>query len=207
MAIIGVIETELRASSRHESGGLGPLFKKTTVVAPFEAGEFLSRTLRAFERLGGMSVVNLFIDDEDLLTEEHGDEVTIAQAREVLDASFARDGREFTVMFAHRDRTHEYTISAEGSTEHELGDPTFVVLATLGLPVTDEDAGDLDQIELAEDEDADEGEDGLALVEALLRRLLGELDKELALADPDLRVWDEDVGNPASPPRGIEWAG
>jgi hypothetical protein len=220
MAIIGVIEAELQASTRHESGGIGPLFKKNIVVAPFETGEFLSRTLTALGKIEGLTVANLFVDEEDLLAEEEEDEISVAAAQEIVDASFLDDADEFTVMCAYREGNLTYTVSAEGSREHDEGDPTLVVLASLVLPpweeqgVYDEEEEPLeegDELAPVEDDltfvDEEDGPDYIAKMEALMQRLQREVDKELALADPDLRVWNEEVGDVSSPQRGVEWAG
>jgi len=214
MAIIGVIEAELQGSTRHESGGIGPLFKKTTVVAPFETGEFLSRTLTALGKLEGMTVANLFVDEEDLLLEEEDDEISIAAAQEIVDGSFLDDANEFAVMCAYSQDDLSYTITAEGSREHDEGDPTFVVLASLALPTWEEREAAFGEEELAPveddvtfDDDEDDDFDYEARMEKLMQRLQRELDKELALADAYLRVWDEELGSTSNPPHGVEWAG
>ncbi len=218
MALIGVIEAELQASSREKAGGFGPLFQKTWVRTPFRTGEFLSRTLRAFQKLGTASVASLFAGDEDLLAGLDDEEVAIGNAIDLVEGLFDDDVADFSIMLTHTEDGLAYVTSVEGSAEHELGDPALAVLvnATVAEPEESDrepsEVDDADEMYSEQDEERqEEGPDDWALLEAFLHRLQGELDRELALLEPDVRIWEEDTPDPADlragPSVPTPWAG
>jgi hypothetical protein len=211
MPITGVIETEVQASTEEQAGGVGPFFKKTRVRAPFRAPEFLARVLRAAQKAGIGSVAALFVGEEDLLGDLDDEEVAIDVAIERVEGSFFDDTSVFSAMLTHREGGLLHVISAEGTTEYDLGEPALVVLDT-ATPDEAEEAAPATEDWEEEDEGApapaeddllweeEEAPDYVAQVETFLRRLLGEMDKELALLEPDLAVWEEEVADPTRLP-------
>ena len=212
MAILGVIEAEVQASTEEKFGGIGPLFQKTWVRTPFSAPEFLARALRAFQKAGVGSVAALFVGDEDLLADIDDEEVALDVAIERVQGSFFDDTLVFSAMLTQREGALLHVISAEGTTEYELGEPALVVLDTATVepeesePAAEEwEKDDGPELAPAEDDllwDEEDGPDYVALVEAFMQRLLGELNKELALLEPDVEVWEEDVADPTRAPLG-----
>ena len=131
MAIIGVIEAELQASSEEQTGGIGPLFKETRVITPFAAGEFASRALKAMQMAGVRSVAALFVGEEDLLAEQRDEEIAIDKALKLIAAGdFDEIAIDFSAMLAHGEHDLELSISVEGSAEYEKGEPALAVLVT-----------------------------------------------------------------------------
>ncbi len=208
MAIVGAIEAELQGSSEYVTGGIGPFFKAERVEAPFGVGEFLSRALRGFRRVGDFGVANLFVDEEDLLLDQE-DEIGLDEALALVEEQAFEEAAAFTVTLTSEDEALAYIFTVDGSSDHELGEPSFTVLVAaepLESPLDDEDAASVEQEPeeaLAEedafadpDEPGDAGADELSQVEAFLEKLRRALDSELALRDPEVRVWWEDAPDP-----------
>jgi hypothetical protein len=209
MAIIGVIEAELQSSTEEQSGGIGPLFKETRVVTPFAVGELATRALKAMQKVGVESVAALFVGEDDLLAEEEDEEIAIGRALKLIEGGdFGEDAIDFSAVLPHLHQDLDLSITVEGSAEYEQGEPALAVLAT-GTELEPEGG------EAASEEDWEEGalEDGIedrapdepivttlapdyqAQMQTFLERLRVELDKELALAEPDLRVWEEETAD------------
>ena len=210
MAIIGVIEAELQASSEEQTGGIGPLFKETRVITPFAVGELASRALKAMQKVGVRSVVALFVGEADLLAEQEQEEIAIDKALKLIAAGdFHEIAIDFSAMLAHGHQDLELSISVEGSAEYEKGEPALAVLVT-GTELEPEGAQEAGEgwEEKALDEEAGSsvgepdvselGPDYLGQMETFLERVRVELDKELSLLDPDVRVWEEETADPAS---------
>lgn len=212
MAIIGVIEAELQSSSEEQTGGIGPLFKETRVITPFAVGELASRALRAMQKAGVRSVAALFVGEDDLLAEQEQEEIAVDKALKLIAAGeFDEEAIDFNAMLSHADGDLALSISVEGSAEYEQGEPALAVLVTGTTPELDEgpavEGEWQEEVDVEVDEGAGlpEGEpvvlelapDYLAQMEAFLERLRSELDKELALLDPDVRVWEEETADPA----------
>ncbi|MEX1255855.1 MAG: hypothetical protein WEE64_16110 [Dehalococcoidia bacterium] len=206
MAIIGVIEAELQSSSEEQTGGIGPLFKETRVVTPFAVGELATRALKAMQKAGVKSVAALFIGEADLLAEQKDEEIGVDKALKLVVAGdFDEIAIDFSAMLVHDEQDLELSISVEGSSEYEKGEPALAVLVTgtelepEGGPsaqaaVASKGTGD----DLAEPDVLDLGPDYLAQMGTFLERLRAELDKELSLLDPDVRVWEEETADPTS---------
>jgi hypothetical protein len=208
MAIIGVIETEFQSSTEEQSGGIGPLFKETRVVTPFAVGELATRALRAMQKAGVESVAALFVGEDDLLAEEGDDEVAIGRALKLLDERVVdEEAIDFSAVLPHLHQDLDLSITLEGSAEYEKGEPALAVLATgTELEPEGSEAPPEDWQEGAlEDGNDDDGAsepvlttlapDYQAQMQTFLERVRVELDKELSLDEPDLRVWEEETAD------------
>jgi hypothetical protein len=209
MAIIGVIEAELQASTKEESGGIGPLFKQTRIVGPFAVTEMAARTLRAMKKAGAESVAALFVGEHDLMAEQDDEEIAVDAALKLVEAEDLDDeAADFSAMLSHVHQDLECSISIEGSAEHEEGEPALAVLVT-GVELEPEGAvggrdatdGGGDATDAGPVDESDEpavtalAPDYQSQMETLLERLRAELDKEVALLEPDVRVWEEETAD------------
>lgn len=199
MTFVGLLEADLQGATEYRAGGLGPFFAKTRAQAPFSLEEFLSRVLRALKKAGVTSVVTLFVDDQEAYVDDgeadDNVETALAAARDAVDLEGAVS---FYAMLTNEDDDLSHRITVEGAVDHPSDEAALTVLDT--AEVIDDDFADESDEEApgtGEDEPLDvdlDGPDGEELVEAFLKKLEAALDKELALADPELEVWTDWAG-------------
>ncbi len=197
---VGCLEADLQAASEYSTGGVGPLFRQERREEPFELLEFLTRSTAALRKLGIATAITLFVDEEEIYTAD--DEATGDTMQAALDAARAAgidDGVGFYLMLSYQDDDFSHVISIEGSVDHPADEAALVIL-DVATPL-DEDAeepkdagGEADEDPLAPVDDdlpdvSEEGMDTLDAIEAFLGRIQAELDKELALAEPEIDVW------------------
>ena len=197
-AFVGCLEADLQGASEYQSGGVGPLFRETRREAPFSLLEFLKRTLDALRKAGLTSAVTLFIDELEIYTageesDNNLDEVLAA----AQDAVAEDEGVSFYLSLTHEHDAMAHAIIVEASVDHPADEAAITVLDV---------ATPLDEDGWVEADEDDPGEplqpvgddvtfveedewDGEALVESFLLRLLDELDKALALDEPELETW------------------
>ena len=212
MAIyVGCLEADLQAASEYTTGGIGPLFRQTRREEPFELLEFLTRATAALRKLGIVTAVTLFVDEEEIYTTD--DDATGDTLEAALNAaqSTELDGAAgFYLMLSYQDEDFSHSFSVEASVDHPADEAALTVL-DVATPLEDEDAvvADAEEDVAVEDEeelepedeeplapvdddvsaDYDENMDNIALIESFLGRVLAELNKELALAEPEIEVW------------------
>ena len=204
MNFVGALDANLQGATEYKAGGIGPLFGEVRTEEPFPLPELLSRTLHALRKAGVTSVVTLFVDDQEVYTDEE-------PAADNLDAVLAAVGGagdlaaagSFYLMLAHEDDELAHIITVEASVDHPADEAGLTVLDTARLLDESPAEAEEDVEEAVEDDEADleddtepdivdiDDSDGEALVEAFLRRLEQELHKELALDQPELEVWTD----------------
>ena len=204
MAVIGMIDSELRGAKEYKAGGLPP-FRKTRVRGPFPVHEFLERACRALEKLGVTSVVSLFVDELVVYQEPEGKEANLEHVLALArgKSSDLEAATSFHIMLMHADENFTHVISLEGSIDHAVDAPAISVV-DIARSETEEgdegqqpDASDVEvgagevleppEFEYEEAEDEVRSEDELRM-DAFLERLLRELDRELALDEPETEV-------------------
>lgn len=200
MTFVGVLDADLQAASEYKSGGIGPLFRQSRTEEPLSLIEFLSRTIDALRKTKVTSVVTLFLDEIQVFedAEAKDDNLTAAldAAGEVADSE---SGISFSLMLTYQDDDLWHVLTIEASVDHPADEAALTVLDTAKWLDEDaeEDEPESDAGEPEEDVDAgpdiieEDGSNGELLVEAFLQRLLGELHKELALADPEIETWTD----------------
>jgi len=220
---VGCLEADLQAASEYTTGGVGPLFRQTRREEPFELLEFLTRAAAALRKLGIVTAVTLFIDEEEIYTTD--DDATGDTLEAALNAaqSAELDGAVgFYLMLSYQDEDFSHIFSVEASVDHAADEAALTVL-DVATPLEDEDAvvADAEKDAAEEDEeelepedeeplapvndesaDYDESMDSIDLIESLLGRVLAELNKELALAEPEIDVWIDWEGAYAGPGYG-----
>ena len=204
MAVIGMIDAELRGAKEYKAGGLPP-FRKTRVRGPFPVHEYLERACRALEKLGVTSVVSLFVDELAVYQEPEGKE---ANLEEVLALARGRSSdleaaTSFHIMLMHADEDFTHVISLEGSIDHVVGASAISVVDIARSETEEAGEGEqpdasavevgageaLEPSEFEYEESEDEvRSDEEVRMEAFLERLLRELDRELALDEPETEV-------------------
>lgn len=191
---VGSLEADLQAASEYSTGGVGPLFRQERREEPFELLEFLTRSTSALRKLGIVTAITLFVDEEEIYTAD--DEATGDTMQAALDAARAAeidDGVGFYLMLSYQDDDFSHVISIEGSVDHPVDVAALVVLdVATPLDEEEEDGADIGPLAPADDDLPDvseEGMDTLDAIEAFLGRIQAELDKELALAEPEIDVW------------------
>ena len=180
--------------------------------------------------------VELFRDDED--SEESDFDVILRRAK---DATEDDAGISFYLMLSHDDKQLSHTITFEASVDHPADEAALSVLDTARLIDGGDGDGDGedDKKDEGKEREADTGfasdasnapaegplapvDDDITFVderasdaedqlEAFLNRLLGQLEKELGVCEPEIDVWTDWEGGygtePSSMPGlpGITW--
>lgn len=205
MALICTIEAGLQGSQPYQAGGLGPLFGRRRTRAPFALDAFLERTLHAFEKLGDVRVELLFVGETELYRAEDDEEEDGVSIQELVD--WAReeqqenaDAASFHLILTHEDRDFSHVLSVEGETDHDPESPAIAVLDA-AEPVPEEgsltfpDAGDEEGEPLPGLRDYGGKEDELLdRLETFMQQLSGDLNRELALDDPEIESWVDEWG-------------
>ena len=203
MAVIGLIDAELRGAKEYKTGGLPP-FRKTRVRLPLPVHEFLERACRALEKLGVNSVVSLFVDEIVVYQEPESKEANLKDVLALVRgrSSELEAATSFHVMLMHEDDDFIHVISMEGSVDHAVEAPAISVVDIARSAAGEADEGeesDASEIEVAAGEglepsqfEYEEGDEELSedevRMEAFLERLVDELDRELALDEPETEV-------------------
>ena len=204
MAVIGMMDAELRGAEEYKTGGLPP-FRKTRVRGPFPVHEFLERACRALEKLGVTSVVSLFVDELAVYQEPEGKEANLEDVLALVRgrSSDLEAATSFHIMLMHEDEDFTHVISMEGNIDHVVEAPAISVV-DIARSATEEagdgeepaasevevDAGgalEPSEFEYEDSEDEMLSEDEVRM-EAFLERLVDELDRELALDEPETEV-------------------
>jgi hypothetical protein len=205
MTFVGLLEADLQGAVEYKTGGIGPLFQEARTEEPLALDEFLSRTMAALRKVGLRNAVSLFVDEQEVFSDPDagGQDNLDAVLRNAKDADVG-EGTSFYLMLTHEDKDLSHLITVEGTVDHPADEAAMSVLDMARFldgrePEAKEDAG-LDEEEDGDDKSrADDGlpditfdeRDGEAMVEAFLQKLLGELQKELALDDPDIDTWTD----------------
>ena len=204
MAVIGMIDSELRGAKEYKAGGLPP-FRKTRVRGPFPVHEFLERACRALEKLGVTSVVSLFVDDLVVYQEPEGKEANLEEVLALArgKSSDMETATSFHIMLMHADKDLTHVISLEGSIDHAVEDPAISVVDIARSETEEAGEGEepaASKIEVGAGETVEpsefqyeESEDEMrsdeeVRMEAFLERLVRELDRELGLDEPETEV-------------------
>jgi hypothetical protein len=209
MAVIGMIDAELRGAKEYKTGGLPP-FRRTRVRGPFPVHEFLERACRALEKLGVTSVVSLFVDELAVYQEPEGKEANLEDVLALArgKSSDMEAATSFHIMLMHADEDLTHVISMEGSIDHVVEAPAISVVDIARSATEEEDEGaesdasavevsagealepsevEYEEVEYEEPEDEVRSEDEVRM-DAFLERLVRELDRELALDEPETEV-------------------
>ncbi len=201
MTFVGLLEVDLQGAIDYKAGGIGPLFQEARTEEPIGLDEFLSRVTSALRKAGIRSAVSLFVDDEEIYSDpEAGAEDNLDVVLRNAGDSNVSDGTSFYLMLVCEDKELSHVITVEASVDHPADEAAMSIL-DLARFNDGEGAAEKEEPEAAEEDEAslDDGlpditfdeRDGEALVEAFLQKLLGELQKELALADPELETWTD----------------
>lgn len=211
MNVVGLLEADFQGGREYTAGGMGPLFREKRMEERYSVWELLARCADALAKLNIVDVVSLFIDDEEIIFPEpeageaeakdtsggvpdEDDTIEFDIADEAQRAYGEGDPLSFLLLLTYDDEQFSHVISIEASSDHAFDEAAMSVLDR-ATPV-------------AEDEyDADGALQDA--IEAFLQKLQAELDKELALQEPEIDIWYEDAvqegltGEPSAP----QWAG
>src|SRR3970040_902402 len=104
MNFVGALDANLQGATECRAGGIEPLSGEVRMEEPFPLPELLSRTLHALRKAGVTSVVTLFVDDQEV----HTDEEPAADNRDAVLAAVGAAGDlaaagSFYLMLAHED--------------------------------------------------------------------------------------------------------
>jgi len=204
ITVVGLLEADLPGAIDYKEGGVGPLFREARTEEPIALYEFLSRSIAALKKLGITDVVSCYIDDVELFrddedSEENDFDIVLRNAK---DATADGGGMSFYLMLSYHDKQLSHVITFEASVDHPADEAALSVLDTARLIDDDEDEEDEPQLEEpAEgplqpvDDDVTFFDDRAAqaedLVEAFLQRVLGQLEKELGVSEPEIDVWTD----------------
>lgn len=184
---VGCLEADLQASAEYSAGGVGPFLRQARSQGPYELPELLTRSAAALKRLGIVTALNLFVDEDEIYVAD--DDATGDTLEAVLDAARRAD-LEGTIAFylklAYLDKNFVHTITVEASVDHPADEAALTVL-DIATPLEDADeelVGDVD-----ESKDYEENLDNIELLEDLLGRVQDAFDRELALTEPEIDVW------------------
>ena len=202
MTFVGLLEADLQGAVEYKAGGIGPLFQETRAQEPLELPEFLSRALAGLRKAGLRSAVALFIDDAEAYTDpEAGEQDNLDAVLAAADE--AEEGTSFYLMLVHQDKDLSHVITVEGAVDHPADEAALTVLDLARFFDGAEGEEEEDEDGAEEEENGGDVEDdglpdivyderdGEALVEAFLQKLLAELQKELALDEPELETWTD----------------
>jgi len=207
MTFVGLLEADLQGALEYKAGGIGPLFQETRAEEPVELPEFLSRVMQGLRKAGVRSAVALFIDDSEAYSDPEAGETDNLDAV-LAAADDAAEGTSFYLTLVHQDDELSHVVTVEGAVDHPADEAALTVLDLARF--LDEGAEQDEEEEDVEDVDDEDGEevsevdeddglpdivyderDGEALVEGFLKKLLAELQKELALDAPELETWTD----------------
>lgn len=207
---VGCLEADLQAASEYTTGGVGPFFRHTRREEPLELLEFLTRATAALRKLGIATALTLFVDEEEIYTAD--DDATGDTLEAALNAtqSAELDGAVgFYLMLSYQDKDFSHIFSVEASVDHPADEAALTIL-DVATPLEDEgsvvgdaedsaeedeevlEPGDEEPLAPVDDDvsaEYDENMDRIDLIEGFLGRVLAELNKELALTEPEIDVW------------------
>ncbi|MEX0785834.1 MAG: hypothetical protein WD939_04285 [Dehalococcoidia bacterium] len=200
---VGLLEADLQAAAEYTTGGIGPFFKQTRREEPFELLDFLTRSAVALHKLGIVTAVTLFVDEQEIYGAE--DEANRDTLNAALNAARSTDlvgANEFYLLLWYQDKDFSHVFSIEASVDHPADEAALTVL-DVATPLADADTEDTEGSEeglasehedpLAPDDsestDYDKNLDSIELIEGFLGRVLDELKRELALVEPEIDVW------------------
>ena len=208
MNIVGLLEADFQGGREYAAGGVGPLFREKRMEERYSVWELLARCADALAKLNIIDVVSLFIDDEEVIFPEPeageeqkqdagaGDEddtIEFDIAEEAQRAYGEGDPVSFLLLLTYEDKQFSHVISIEASSDHAFDEAAMSVLDR-ATPVAEDEYDENGALQDA--------------VEAFLQKLEAELDKELALQEPEIDIWYEDsVQGQMSEPSAPQWAG
>lgn len=208
MNVVGLLEADFQGGREYTAGGMGPLFREKRMEERYSVWELLARCADALAKMNIVDVVSLFIDDEEIIfpepesgeadagegeTDEDG-AIEFDIADEAQRAYGEGDPVSFLLLLTYDDKQFSHVISIEASSDHDFEDAAMSVL---------------DRATPAAEDEYDEDGALQDAVEAFLQKLQAELDKELALQEPEIDIWYEDsvqgglTGETSAP----QWAG
>ncbi len=208
MTFVGLLEADLQGAIDYKTGGIGPLFQEARTEEPLTLDEFFSRAVGALRKAGLRNAVSLFVDDEEVYSDPNagGEDNLDAVLRNAKDADIG-EGISFYLMLTHEDKDLSHLVTVEATVDHPADEAAMSVLDMARFldgsePEASGPEDEEDPEHDNEDDKSDAVDDGLpditfderdgeAMVEAFLQKLLGELQKELALDDPEIDTWTD----------------